>query len=112
MLYSVYSAPNIVLPLFGGILVDKFGVRVMIFSLTTILIIGQSIIVIGGYTLSYATLLAGRCFYGTGSESLNAAQASIINRWFPANKVSLALGLCLSFPKLGSAMNSLMSPRI
>ena len=47
-----------------------------------------------------------------GSESLNAAQASIMSVWFAGKQVSLALGLCLSFPKLGSAMNSFISPII
>lgn len=73
MLYSIYSAPNIILPFFGGILIDKIGVRISIFIFSTILIFGQSIVVIGGYTLSYGTLLAGRCIFGIGSESLNAA---------------------------------------
>ena len=26
-LYSIYSLPNIILPLFGGIIIDKVGVR-------------------------------------------------------------------------------------
>jgi nitrate/nitrite transporter NarK len=32
--------------------------------------------------------------------------------WFHGKQVSLALGLCLSFPKLGSAMNSFVSPMV
>ncbi|CAD8096870.1 unnamed protein product [Paramecium sonneborni] len=112
MLYSIYSAPNIILPFFGGILIDKIGVRVSILIFSSILILGQSIVVIGGYTLSYGTMLAGRCIFGIGSESLNAAQAAIMSQWFQGGQVSLALGLCLSIPKLGSAMNSLVSPLI
>ncbi|CAD8202057.1 unnamed protein product [Paramecium octaurelia] len=112
MLYSIYSAPNIILPFFGGILIDKIGVRVSIFIFSTILIFGQGIVVIGGYTLSYGTLLAGRCIFGIGSESLNAAQAAIMSKWFEGGMVSLALGLCLSIPKLGSALNSFVSPII
>ncbi|CAD8147772.1 unnamed protein product [Paramecium pentaurelia] len=112
MLYSIYSAPNIILPFFGGILIDKIGVRVSILIFSSILILGQSIVVIGGYSLSYGTMLAGRCIFGIGSESLNAAQAAIMSQWFQGGQVSLALGLCLSIPKLGSALNSLVSPQI
>lgn len=73
MLYSVYSMPNIILPFFGGMLIDKIGVRksIIIFSFT--LILGQGIVVIGGYTLIYYVMLLGRGVFGMGSESLNAA---------------------------------------
>ena len=40
LLYSVYSFPNIILPFFGGIMVDKMGVRIGVFLFTFILIIG------------------------------------------------------------------------
>lgn len=45
-----------------------------------------------------------------GSESLNVSQNSIMAQWFKNKEVSLAIGLCISIPKIGSAMNSLMSP--
>jgi len=40
MLYSIYSAPNIILPFFGGILIDKIGVRISILIFSSILILG------------------------------------------------------------------------
>lgn len=40
MLYSIYSLPNIVLPFFGGILIDKMGVRFSIFIFATVMTIG------------------------------------------------------------------------
>jgi MFS family permease len=73
MLYSIYSLPNIILPFFGGILIDKIGVRVSILIFSTVLIFGQGIVVAGGYSLSYMTMLIGRGIFGMGSESLNAA---------------------------------------
>jgi MFS family permease len=38
--YSVYAIPNIVLPLFGGILFDKYGNRICLVVFTAILAIG------------------------------------------------------------------------
>lgn len=73
MLYSIYSFPNIILPFFGGMLIDKMGVRFSILVFSTIITLGQSIVVIGGYSYSFGTMLAGRCVFGIGSESLNAA---------------------------------------
>lgn len=40
MLYSVYSYPNMVLPIFGGIFLDKIGIRPGLLLFTTILTIG------------------------------------------------------------------------
>jgi len=112
MLYSVYSLPNIILPFFGGMLIDRMGVRFSIFVFSSILILGQLVVVISAYKFEYYSMLVGRCIFGIGSESLNAAQAAIMAHWFRGQEVSLALGLCLSVPKLGSAFNSFLSPMI
>jgi len=40
LLYTVYSIPNTVLPLFGGILLDKFGIRPGLLFFTAILTLG------------------------------------------------------------------------
>ena len=39
-LYSSYSFPNMILPLFGGFMVDKLGVRVGAFVFSLVLIFG------------------------------------------------------------------------
>ena len=39
-LYSVYAIPNVILPLFGGILFDKYGSRICLVAFTFILMIG------------------------------------------------------------------------
>lgn len=40
MLYTVYSLPNIILPFFGGVLIDKIGPRKAILLFSTIILIG------------------------------------------------------------------------
>ena len=39
-LYSIYSMPNMMLPLIGGIFVDKVGVRVALIFFTSVLTLG------------------------------------------------------------------------
>jgi MFS family permease len=73
MLYSVYSFPNIILPFFGGILIDKLGVRVAILIFSTVLIAGQMIFTLGGFLTKYWLMILGRTLFGIGSESLTAA---------------------------------------
>jgi MFS family permease len=48
MFYTVYSLPNIVVPLFGGIMLDKIGVRKSLMIFSTVLTLGQCLFVIGG----------------------------------------------------------------
>lgn len=49
LLYSCYSFPNMIMPIFGGFLIDFLGVRVAIFIFSTLLIIGQLIVTYGGF---------------------------------------------------------------
>jgi hypothetical protein len=40
VLYAVYSIPNIILPLFGGYLIDNCGVRINILIFSSLLVVG------------------------------------------------------------------------
>lgn len=40
MLYTVYSIPNMVLPIFGGVFLDKIGMRPGLLLFTSILTLG------------------------------------------------------------------------
>lgn len=57
-------------------------------------------------------MILGRVVFGMGSESLNISQNSIMAQWFKDKEISLAIGLCISIPKIGSAVNSLLSPLV
>ncbi len=57
-------------------------------------------------------MIVGRVIFGMGSESLNTSQNSIMAQWFKDKEMSFAIGLCISVPKIGSAINSLVSPQI
>lgn len=78
LLYTVYSLPNIILPFFGGILIDKLGARTAIMIFSTIILVGQAICVAGAYYVKFWLLIFGRVIFGIGSESLNASQNSIM----------------------------------
>lgn len=73
LLYTVYSLPNIILPFFGGVLIDKIGARTAILLFSTIIMIGQLVCVWGASNLSFWTLITGRVIFGMGSESLNVS---------------------------------------
>lgn len=71
MLYSVYSFPNIILPFFGGYLVDFIGVRMGICIFSGLVCAGQAIFAFSADIRNYPLALVGRIVFGFGGESLN-----------------------------------------
>lgn len=73
-LYSVYSLPNIFLPLVGGILVDRLGPASMLSLFSTLICLGQILFALGMSLKSFGLMAAGRLVFGFGGESLEVAQ--------------------------------------
>ena len=70
MLYSFYSFPNMIIPLFGGILLDRVGLGPGLMLTSWLVTIGQMTIATGGYLHNYNFLLLGRIIFGLGAETL------------------------------------------
>ena len=82
-------------------------------------VVGHLIFGFGGYENSFSIMLAGRVVFGIGGEVLHASQNTLISNWFKASELSvqiiniqMVLGICLSFPKMGSSLNSYISPKL
>lgn len=82
LLYSVFSFPNIFLTLVGGFAIDMLGkdfyiyiflskgVRVGIFVFTTMVLVSQTVVAIGGTFGVFWVMLMGRGLFGISSENL------------------------------------------
>lgn len=112
LLYSVYAAPDIVLTLVGGIIVDSLGVRVGLLAFSLLIVAGQGLFVWGIGGNAYWLMLAGRAVFGVGSDCLNVAQSTIVSKWFKGKELAFALGMNISIGRLGSSLNSFISPKI
>uniref|UniRef100_K3WG66 Lysosomal dipeptide transporter MFSD1 n=1 Tax=Globisporangium ultimum (strain ATCC 200006 / CBS 805.95 / DAOM BR144) TaxID=431595 RepID=K3WG66_GLOUD len=112
LLYTLYSVPNILLPFFGGVLVDRFGARVMLVTFSIAILVGQIIFAIGCSMYSFNIMLLGRVVFGFGGESLGVAQGTLVASWFKNSELALALGINLSVARLGSVINNELSPAI
>mmetsp|Transcript_60348 Transcript_60348/g.177043 ORF Transcript_60348/g.177043 Transcript_60348/m.177043 type:complete len:456 (+) Transcript_60348:218-1585(+) len=110
LLYSVYSVPNIFLPLVLGIAVDRCGCRVLICVLGLCVVMGQAMVAWGVREANWNMMLAGRVVFGIGGESMQVAQNCLLFRWFKGKEVALALGLNLSVARAGSVLNDVLSP--
>ena len=112
MLYTIYSLPNLVLPILGGMLLDSLGMRTGLILFCTILFCGQALFTAGGAAGNYELMLAGRGVFGAGGESMSVAQSSIVSVWFKGKELAFALGLNLSVARLGSVINAAIVPTL
>ena len=69
----MYSLPNMILPVFGGMFLDRIGVRLGLILFTMILTLGQFVFMMGGFLNNFNMLLAGRIIFGIGGECMNVA---------------------------------------
>jgi MFS family permease len=111
-LYSVYAIPNLILPLFGGILFDKYGSRICLVGFTCILMIGQGVFMVGGYKQKYWLMLLGRAIFGIGCESMYVGQSAIISEWFINYEMPIAMAMCSCIPLCGSFIGGSVIPKM
>lgn len=112
LFYSVYSFPNILLPFFGGIFVDKLGNRIGIILFSSLILLGQFLFLIGTSLMAYYILLIGRIIFGLGSETLLIVQHTIVVKWSSKNEMALAIALQAAIAKVGAIINSPLTPKL
>jgi len=106
LLNAIYSFPNIIMVLVGGIIIDRIGTRKAVLIFTTLVMLGSLLTAIKG---DIFVMAAGRLLFGLGAESMIVAITTIIARWFKGKELSFAFGLNLTLARLGSFM-ALNSP--
>jgi MFS family permease len=109
LMYSCYSWPNIILPLFGGLLISKFGARLMLMILITTVFTGQLVVAAGLYSKNLYVILLGRVIFGVGGETLSASISTVLAQWFKGKELALSMGVSLSISRLGSVLNDVAS---
>lgn len=112
VLYSVYSIPNIFLPLIGGLFIDRLGPTIMLFLFSFCVCAGQALFSLGVASKTFSLMVIGRTIFGLGGESLEVAQARLTTDWFQGRALAFALGLNLSFARIATASNDNLSPWI
>lgn len=105
LLNAIYSFPNIIMVLVGGIIIDRIGTRKSVFIFTFLIMLGAILTAVTGELFLMAS---GRLVFGLGAESMIVAITTVIARWFKGKELSFAFGLNLTVARLGSflALNS------
>ena len=83
-----------IIPLLGGILIDKIGARWVLIITASFCVLGHFIFGFGGYQNTFSIMLVGRVVFGIGGEVLHASQNTLISNWFKASELSVQLKLC------------------
>ena len=65
-MYSLYAFPNVIIPLFGGILIDKFAARTILVITALLCVLGQIVFGLGGWLNKFTIMLIGRAIFGIG----------------------------------------------
>lgn len=128
LLQAIYSFPNIVMVLIGGLIIDRIGTKKSTMLFGVICLVGSvvtawpdasvlaplglavnGLLGIFGWVFgvssvpgTVAVMAAGRLIFGLGAESLIVAVTTAIARWFRGKELSLAFGLNLTISRLGS----------
>jgi nitrate/nitrite transporter NarK len=102
LLSSVYSWPNVVLPLFGGLLVDKMGIRVAVIGFTALIMLGSWLFTLGLWIESSALLIISRVIFGIGGESQCVASLTMVSKWFVGKELAFATSIIIAVSRLGS----------
>jgi MFS family permease len=98
-LNAIYSLPNVVMVLIGGIIVDRFGARLSTFVFASICTLGA---VVTAMSPSFPVMAAGRLLFGLGAESMIVAITVIIGQWFIGRQLGFAFGVNLAIARAGS----------
>jgi MFS family permease len=74
--------------------------------------VGQTLFTFGVWLGDIRVMILGRFIFGLGGESLSVTQASITTLWFHGKELAFSLGMTICISRLGSVVNSILSPRI
>ncbi len=123
---AAYSIPNVffLMAVIGGVILDKLGIRITGFSFMVFMVAGSALTAYGasdyflaggpGYHLmnsfwlskspSLKMMSLGFLLFGLGAETGTVVFSKTIVKWFKGRELALALGLNLSFGRLGTAV--------
>ena len=118
--YGLYTSGYSVLCVFGGlviggILLDKWGVRVSGSLFVGMMVLGAGGVLwalLHGGPSSLSVAYGSVMLFGLGSEIAGTAVTRSIAKWFKGGPMALAMGLQLAIARLGTAFAMVLSPRL
>ncbi len=132
LIVSFYSFPNtfLLMAIFGGIILDKWGIRFTGILFITFMVGGAFITAYGasemysnggfgyGFLSSFWTdyspelkmMILGRLFFGLGAETSIVVINKVLVKWFKNNNLALAFAINVAIARIGTMMALILSP--
>jgi MFS family permease len=98
-LNAIYSFPNVVMVLVGGLIVDRIGTRLAALVFAAVCLLGA---VVTALSPSFPVMALGRLLFGLGAESMIVAITVALGQWFVGRQLGFAFGVNLSIARAGS----------
>ena len=133
-LIAAYSLPNtfLLMAIFGGVILDRIGIKKTGFIFVGIMAIGGMITAYGaseyysnggfgysffnsfltGYSPELKMMFLGRLFFGLGAETSIVVVSKIIVKWFKGKELAFAFGMKIGIARAGSALALFYSAEI
>jgi len=118
---SAYGWFNVFLLMliFGGIVLDKMGIRFTAIGSALVMVVGALIKYMGlalaeklGVSASIWMASIGFAIFGVGVETAGITVSKIIVKWFKGKEIALAMGLQVALARLGSFGSLFFAPYI
>ncbi len=132
IIVAMYSFTNtfLLMTIFGGIILDKWGIRKTGFLFVLLCVLGTFISAYGisdyfsaggfgygfidalptDYSPEVKMLMIGRLLYGLGAETSIVVINKIIVKWFKGKELAFAFAVNVAIARLGTAMALIFSP--
>ena len=118
---SAYGWFNVFLLMliFGGIVLDKMGIRFTAIGSAIVMVVGAFIKYLGlsmaeklGVSASVWMAAIGFAIFGVGVETAGITVSKILVKWFKGKEIALAMGLQVALARLGSFGSLFFAPYI
>ncbi len=103
----------------GGIILDKWGIRLSMLIFGSVATLGGAIVAIGASGIitkepsdRLLIMIFGRILFGIGLEITAVIITKTIVKWFKGYEIALAMAINIGFGRLGSALGTSLSPEI
>lgn len=99
LLNAVFSLPNVVLALAGGMLIDRYGAARVAIVTSGLCLLGAVLTAVAD---PYSVMVVGRLIFGVSEEALFIALLAGLAQWFAGGGMALAMALFFSLARIGS----------
>jgi len=103
----------------GGMILDKWGIRLTAFVFGSVATIGGVLVALGANDVFSSDpgtrlkiMIAGRIIFGVGLETTCVLITRTIVKWFKGYELALAMAINMGIGRLGSALGTALSPDI